>query len=183
MSVKRWAYLVFLVLASGGFVVDRVLLGEPESAVAEPVAGGDSGPGDRPVAPRRPAPPRRPEQVAALDSSLDWLEGLSATSIARDLFAAPATLGLGGGPGLMGGADAGLTPAEEFASRHQLQATYMDEEQRLAVVDGRILRVGMVFDGFRLVRVGSRDAQFERQDERVMLVIPAPLELGAAGSP
>lgn len=175
MSVKRWIYAGFLVVASSAFIVDRFILGEPQAAAAEPVSASAA----QPPAPRRRAAPVRPaDKDESVDPSLSWLEALTTTSITRDLFAPLSSRGAGGRLSPLKAPDPGPTSVELFASAHTLQATYVDSNRRFAVVDGRILAVGSVFDGFRLARVGARDAEFERDQEKALLVIPAPLQVG-----
>ena len=63
---------------------------------------------------------------------------------------------------------------EDFADQHRLEAVV--PTQQLAMVDGRILKVGQKLAGFTLVAVEARSTVFQKENVRVRLSMD-----GAAG--
>ena len=178
MSTKRLVYLVLLVLCCGAFVVDRLFLGEPDSASAESVVPG--------AAVKRTPRTVKPASVKttpdARDPSLTWLAKLENRPLTRDVFA----------PSLemlsryeqqreseaQSASDVPQPGSPElFKEDHELQATLVFPEGSLAVIDGRVLKIGEVIEGFRLVAVHHRRASFQRMGEhdapRVEMAAPA----------
>jgi len=176
---KKTIYLALVVLAGGGFLIDRLFLGEPASADAEETP---SAPPNR-AKPRRTHPSRTPEtspQVA--DRSLSWLERLSDPPLVRNVFSPSSSMlrhyqKLRQEAKLKEEEDAGPQPGspEAFEASHVLQATFVSEGTRLAVVDGKVLRLGRVLDGYRLSGIDSQQATFRRGRDRVTLSIPMPV--------
>jgi hypothetical protein len=78
----------------------------------------------------------------------------------------------------------------QFAARHHLNGVLASGEHNSggggghALVDGKIIAVGQIVDGFRLVSVSHRSAAFESADGRVVLEMDhAPAAPFAAANP
>jgi hypothetical protein len=80
----------------------------------------------------------------------------------------------------------------QFAARHHLNGVLASSGERSssgghALVDGKIIAVGQLVDGFRLVSVSHRSAAFESADGRVVLEMDhsaaAPVPPVAAANP
>lgn len=181
MNRKRWIYAGLLVVAAGAFAVDRLFLGEPKAAEAEPIG------------PRRPRPqPTASGKTVAgkpmvSDPSLIWLEQLTERRAARDVFS-PSTDWLASEKKASAKereAQLGPQPgsAEAFLAGHHLQATSVMPRGGMAVVDAKCLNVGETLDGFKLVRVWPERAVFRRSRETVTLTLPTPPEGSGPRSP
>ncbi len=68
--------------------------------------------------------------------------------------------------------------AGKFKASHQLRAVMSrrDAESRIALIDGRPMRVGEVLEGYTLVAVGARSAVFESGADRIVLSLPGTPE-------
>ena len=175
MGRKKLIYLGLLVSAGGAFIVDRLFLGEPETAAAAP---------SRPVkTTRKPAPRKRPPKEKpppAADPSLTWLNQLGEQQGQRDVFV-PSVDMLKYYKALRdpadeeekeGGPDA--TSPEAFEREHELQATCVSPDALMAVIDGKVRRLGEKIDGYRLTKIEAYRAEFRRGRDRVSLIIPVP---------
>jgi hypothetical protein len=184
MTKRRWTLLIVAVLAGGGFLVDRIFLGEPEAAQAKPVTNKPAKTKTKTTTTAKP-PTATP---VANDPSLAYLEKLADPRPGRDVFApAPAWI--------QAQKDAveqkrvrseekqGPKPGspEAFEVAHKLQATTVMEGGGLAVVDGQCLSVGDVLEDFQLTRVTAGEAEFRRGHEYALLKLP--MGPGAKKSP
>lgn len=177
MNRKRMIYVGVLALAVIAFVVDRVFLGEPESAYAdEPL----------PVVTKaktsQTAKQESAEPIDVIDPTLDRLAQLPEATPVRDVFSLS-------GPFLARQqklqAEAAkvaeeqsapkVDPAEEFAKSHSLQSTMVGKNMSMAVIDGKVVRKGETFDGFRLVHIDAYEVKFvhEASDAAVELTLPS----------
>jgi len=62
--------------------------------------------------------------------------------------------------------------AEPFDTRHTLDAVMMLAGEAVAIVDGRTLRPGNLYDGYVLRRIGEDSVTFERDGQTVRLRLP-----------
>jgi hypothetical protein len=106
----------------------------------------------------------------------------------RDLFARhhPNAGGSGSPDGAAG--DGGEPdPVAGFLRTHELQATFQDGRDVVALINRQVVRTGQVVDGFELVKVEPFRAIFRHQDLEAVLdlhVQPAgPKTPGRAASP
>ncbi|MFO8012812.1 MAG: hypothetical protein R6X20_05835 [Phycisphaerae bacterium] len=61
------------------------------------------------------------------------------------------------------------SPAEQFAEQHTLTSVILTTGGGSAVIDGKVVPVGQVLDGFRLTRLTRSSAVFEADGEEVEL--------------
>jgi len=178
MNRKLYVYLGLSLVSGGSFLVDRLFFGEPERAAAEPVAS---------VVEHKEVrlPQGHPVPVTvSTDPSLDWLSHLTTKSTARDLFSpTPDMLAhyqmLQSDATPAAGTDQtpGAGTAEAFLTNYELQATFIGPYKHLAVINGRIRRLGSIIDGFTMTRVEPRRAEFRRGSDRLELEISDPFQI------
>jgi len=175
---KKLIYLGLLFVTGGVFLVDRLFLDEPETATAQtapvPAAGSE---------PPRPRQAAQTESQEAPDPSLnrlDELDELDDVPAPRDVFS-PSV------PMLMHykllqdadgerGEQTGPKPGspEAFEEQYELQGTFVSQGALLAVVNGRVLRLGDTVDGLRLAKIEPYRVEFRRGRHRVSLSMPMP---------
>ena len=63
-------------------------------------------------------------------------------------------------------------PAVEFQRTHMLTAVMKGPEGGMAIVNGRLYKPGQFVDGFKLTKVGLREARFWGQGKGVTLKLP-----------
>jgi len=61
------------------------------------------------------------------------------------------------------------SPATQFAQRHTLTSVILTSRGGSAVIDGKVVPMGQVLDGFRLTRLTRQSAVFEAAGEEVEL--------------
>ena len=59
----------------------------------------------------------------------------------------------------------------DFGRRHQLNAIVTSDGGGGVFIDDKFVRMGQVFDGFRLVKLGYRTAVFENNDVKAVLTL------------
>lgn len=178
---RRFIYLGLLAVTGAWFVIDRLTGGEPERAAAE----------TRPVS-RMPGKshPASLEQKASptADGALLWLNELQDVQTDRDAFS-PTMLMLQHYQMLQQAEEeqardhrSGPEPGspEDFTQRHTLDGTFISEGTLLAVIDGKVRRLGDRIEGYRLTRIESYRAELRRGRDRVVLAIEMPMGLEAA---
>jgi hypothetical protein len=62
--------------------------------------------------------------------------------------------------------------AEPFDQRHRLDAVMAVAGEAVAIVDGRTLRPGDLYDGYVLRQISDDSVTFEREGDRVQLLLP-----------
>jgi hypothetical protein len=68
--------------------------------------------------------------------------------------------------------ESGPTPADNFRRTHRLIGVVVSGDRTCAVVDGgRIIQLGQMLDGFRLIQVQHRAATFASGSQRVTLTL------------
>ena len=176
MNTKRWIYVGVLALAAIAFVVDRVFLGEPESASAdEPL----------PLATKAKVardPLTEPEEpVGPIDPTLDRLEQLPEAVPERDVFslsgaflARQKELEEEAAKATEAQEIQKIDPAETFAKQHTLQTTLLGPDLSMAMIDGKVVRVGDTLDGFRLVQINSYRVKFRHGVSGAVVVLSLP---------
>ena len=162
---------VVLVLVAGVLVVDRVFLASEGHSPQRASAEAAPQPTNRPPVDVPPAPsmPPAPAQGDGLADRLEALAESRELDLAemRDAFALSrswAQKGLGSG-----GADARLSPAEQFTRDYKLKAVMVAGRKGAAQVNGVCVTVGQSIGAFRLVGVTERSAVFASGDQRVVL--------------
>lgn len=174
MTKKRWILLIVAVLAGGGFLVDRVFLGEPAAAQAKTVSKPSKSKPKATTTTKEPA-----ATPVANDPSLAYLEKLADPRPGRDVFAPSPSW-------IQAQKDAveqkrvrseekqGPRPGspEAFELAHKLKATTVMENGGLAVVNGQCLSVGDMLEDFQLTRVTAGEAEFRRGHEYAVLRLP-----------
>lgn len=182
MNRKTLTY-ASLAVAAAAFLVDRIFLGEPTAVQADvPVVESTTSAaptnGNRSATERRAAQPPGPPAPSAMT----YLSRLpDAPDVPRDAFVPSAALlqhyhrieeatrqekqgqdsNAPGSPRL-------------FVDTHRLQATFIGTEGMMAIVDGRIVRVGDEMDGFKIVRITADTAEFQREGHAAILRLPLP---------
>lgn len=177
-SRERNVLIAVLGVAGVGLLIDRVVIGsdmtcpaessagvvedimaDPASLLIVPDRGGDTaGPGVGPAE----SLAQRLREVAGKSASGDG-------SAPRDAFApGPSWAPVGVEP--RAGNDAELA-AETFKQDHKLEAVLVTGEQRYAVVNGQTIYVGQTLQGYRLVSVQERSAEFRAGGVTVLLGI------------
>jgi len=175
-------------LACAAFIIDRACDSGPDQAAAANAPAGkktSKAPGRSPASPgpRNTAPPSTEPD----DPAVKALARLPDLPEARDLFATADFTAQQQAFAGNAADDAPADPAVEFAVSHSLQATLQDGSDRVALVDGRILRPGQTLDGFRLLRVDPYRAIFRFRDVETPLLLKTdtkgPEKAGSPKSP
>jgi len=176
LSRSRKIVLAILAVASTALLVDRLVLapsasGPKHARAAATADGSTTGTG----AASSPAPPTAPGAMAG-PRLADRLQ-----TIAEDADLDPATLRDGFIPAKTWleeliepppeheSAEPQASPATQFAQRHTLTSVILTSRGGSAVIDGKVVPVGQVLDGFRLVRLTRQSAVFEAGGEEVEL--------------
>jgi len=176
MSRKRCIYVGVLALALIAFIVDRAFLAEPESAYAEeplPTASKAKVTHDTVTDTAEP--------VGEIDPTLDRLEQLPESVPGRDVFslsgaflARQKKLEEEAAKAAEAAEAPKINPAQTFAETHSLQTTMVSENLSMAVVDGKVVRVGDVLDGFRLVQINSYQVRFQHGTSGAVVELTLP---------
>lgn len=179
LSKQRKAAIGILGLALGVLALDRTMLAPDGASAAMPAAepsadAGASAPAKSENlsvvtgATKRAAKPGVSERLSKSVNSPKW----TPEEVLGSLRTSP-TWAVGGGSAGDGGND----PVASFKSTHHLKAVMGargSDEQRIALIDGKPMRVGDTLDGMRLVSVGARSTVFEAGSVRVILSLPEP---------
>jgi len=167
---RKRIYLLIMVLAGVGLAVDRFILSEPLSGPVEAVA----------------AMPRvesssivSRETGVPIDSSIpelpfpEKLQSFAPKQILRDVFSPPGEqkqVVETGEPSRIGegstraGDDAQRANASTFASHHAISGVLTKGDTRIAIVDGKWLRVGDRLNGCTLTDIIGNSARFSCSD-------------------
>lgn len=167
LSTSHKVYVAILAIAVAAFVGDRLLRdsGSTPPGPAQAKAGPPPGGAVRPPAPPAAPSPGRPSLADRLEALEDDPD-LDPTSI-RDAFV-PADAWLAelkvpepdtSEPSL----------AEKFAASHEVTAVLLAGSGGCAVVNGKVVQIGQVLDGFELVGLARERATFQVGQERVEL--------------
>lgn len=176
MNTKRMIYVGALVLAGIAFLVDRVFLGEPESAYAD---AAQSSAQKKKVALDTSLDSEQP--VTEIDPTLDRLEQLPEAVPGRDVFSLSGAF-LARQKKLEDEAAKAaeaeevpkVDPAEVFAQQHTLQTTMVSQNMSMAVIDGKVVRIGDTVDEFRLVQIDSYQVKFKHVVSGSVVVLSLP---------
>jgi hypothetical protein len=175
---KRQVYLVVMVLGAVALFVDRCLL---PASVSEP----------QPVSALPPRTPRRPAQAAATPMAKEGLAELSVPELPfprnlpvwdaavplRDIFSPD-----GAEPdkprrsGRDDNQEQGNCAA--FVKQHHLDAVFVQSSLRIAVIDGRWVRVGEDVAGCTLLDADGNKVRFRCRDGEVALTVIPFVENG-----
>lgn len=181
MPPSRLILLAVMVLSAAGFLIDRVFLGEPSAATAEVQPLAPSGPSSS-GHPAKRTEPATVETATTDDPSLTWLNRLEdAPDMPRNVFV-PSDELLDFLDIRKASEDASAASQEmendpaRFEATHTLQATFLSNEKLMAMIDGKVVRVGSVLDGYTIVRIGSRHVECRRNGRQAILrmELPAP---------
>lgn len=172
---KKFIYLGLLFVTGGAFLVDRLFLDEPETATAQTAPAPAAG-----SAPPRPRQAAQTESQEAADPSLNRLDELDEVPAPRDVFSPSVPMLMhykllqdaDGEQGEQTGSKPGSP--EAFEEQYELQGTFVSQGALLAVVNGRVLRLGDTVDGLRLAKIEPYRAEFRRGRHRVSLSMPMP---------
>lgn len=176
MNNKRWIYVGTLALAVIGFVVDQVFLAEPENAsAAEPLQL------VKKTAVASNTPSATEEPGGEVDPTLDRLEQLPEAVPGRDVFSLSGAfldrqkkLEEEAAQAAKAAEIPKVDPTETFAEQHTLQTTMVSRNLSLAVIDGKMVRVGDTLDGFRLVQIDSYRVKFQHNLSGSTVVLSLP---------
>ena len=168
--------LVVVLAAAGlGLTFDRVIIGTDVTSPAESSAGVLGLQPDAASLLIQPVPPVKPSGGPA-PSLADRLiiataDHADKASVERDAFSIPPQWrAMDRAPGLAAGTRVIETP-ESFQRQNRLDAVMVTGDQRCAVVNGQTLYIGQALQGYRLVAVHERTAEFEAGSFRVLLGI------------
>lgn len=188
-SRERNILIAVLSLAGLGLMIDRAVIGSDVTGPAESSAGVmDSltpDPASLLIAPDQADHATRANATAqpaeSLAQRLRQIADAPSSSpddtlAVRDAFQ-PAPSWAAPDPGPDGGDTAALA-AEAFKRDHKLDAVLVTGDRRYAVVNGRTIYVGQTVQGYRLLAVRERSAEFQADGVHVSLSI-----LGADPSP
>lgn len=177
MQSKRIILIAVMILSALGFVIDRVFYSRPASASAEETSP------DGPAAPSPLPSPKDPgvttiDTATTDDPSLAWLNQIEdAPETPRDIFAPSADLIAfldaqkpepGSGNALIGDAEA-ENDAARFEAEHTLQATFLSDRKMMAVIDGKVVRIGSIVDGYTIALIESDRVICLLDDKRAVL--------------
>jgi hypothetical protein len=175
MALNKRQRMSMGVLAIGlmALVVDRMYV-LPKSAPAQPAAGSDdytvTATSERAMAPPPLSAPAGLTATSKLEAA--WSGKNLRLDESRDLFSLPPSWPRARGP------EKRTTPTAAaetvFAARHKLEAITMDLEGERALVDDKLLRLGDILEGFQLIAIDRESATFERDGQRVRLVLAKP---------
>jgi hypothetical protein len=179
---KQRAYLAAIGMGVAALAVDKLVLEHPAAAPAEAAANVDA------------AGPRRPVHAATIVAGgeipeLPFPRNLPAydgSTLARDPFLPS---GLAADPGGELPSDNGqpADPKTErlgrvaFSLRYRLNGVLVHQSLRIAIVEGRWLRIGETLSGCRLVLIGENEARFECFDGEAVLTVINPGRLPGGG--
>jgi len=178
---KKRIYGAVLLVGLGALLVDRVFLTPPASAVASGGAAAE-GVADASAYPESAADgPAVSVCAAPFPRGLPEGEGQGPPRDAFVLTAAArrAMLGIEAGDAEFFGPAGRTKPqrgmtALEFQSAHGLSAVMSGPAARVAIVDGRWLRVGDVLDGCKLLAITGQSAVFACPNGKVVLSVSLP---------
>lgn len=161
---KNSIYAAVLGLGGAGLIIDRLVIGHAPSAAA--ADGGEAA---------------AVEELGAANPTDDWVLPEVPFPTALSPFEASA---VGRNPFMPPGAEAQgpkandpketqepqESTAQSFPGRHLLEAIYISEDQRLVVLDGRIMRIGdLTQENCRLVEIDPTRVRFQCPDGEVEL--------------
>jgi hypothetical protein len=180
MPTRRVILLAVMILSASGFLIDRVFFGEPAAASADPSAPDSRAP--------FPAPsktdPTASEASATVDPSLDWLNTLEAsTETPRNMFTPSDELltyldarrSQEDGAAQEQASENDPHAPARFEAAHTLQATFLGDEKMMAMIDGKVVRVGSVLDGYTIAHIESHQVECLRDGKRAILRMEMPL--------
>jgi len=171
---KNKIYLMVLGLAGLALLVDRVFLSGDDGTPQSASAGDLALPRANSLAPAEEHAEAAPIPELPFPRAVERFAGKATT---RDVFAPPAL------PGRAEAEDAPENQAEHarhpasadavgraaFADRYRVTAIVHDEGLKIAVIDGRWLRLGATLDGCELIRIERRSAHFKCYDGEAIL--------------
>lgn len=169
---ERNILIAVLIVAGLGLAIDRVILDSNVTSPAESSAGVVDGfsldPESlliQPSAAPQPMLDPGPSFADRLRLAID--DGAVRNPAERDAFALP--LSWQPKAELTGSGNAQSLAAEAFKRQNNLEAVLTSGEKDCAVVNGQTLYLGDSLQGYRLVAVHARSAEFESNGVRVML--------------
>jgi hypothetical protein len=166
LSKSKVISLAALGLAVAAMLVDRLVVG-PDAAAPK---SAEATIASRPAAPAAPAAPATTVPASAPIRLADRLKVLAeAPNLdplhARDAFVPPESwLAQPKTPETAAAAPA-ADPAEKFIHEHKLTSVLTAGDGGIAMVNGKVLRVGQEVDGFKLVRLEPGCAVFRGGDD------------------
>jgi hypothetical protein len=101
-----------------------------------------------------------------------WLDAADPVKVAAAAAAAPATPAKPAAAAPRKPAVKKVDHAALFRSGHALTAVMKKQDGGMAIVDGKLVALGQIVDGFKLTRVGLADATFTGKGTTVTLRIP-----------
>ena len=170
MALNKRQKMSMGVLAIGlvALLVDRMYI-LPESAPAGQAAPADeytvTATSDRAVVPPPVSAPPDLTVAAKLDAA--WSDNNTHSDDPRDLFALPSSW-----PTARRSEEAPrptVTAWRKFATGHRLEAITMDPQGKRALIDDKLLRLGEMLEGYRLVAIDTESVTFERDGQRIQL--------------
>lgn len=178
MTNKTRIYIAVVVLGLGALIVDRCFLGAtaPQTIAADEIDAEESE-----TSAAAPVPPRRPARAAtATKISVPELHfprnlpALDADGNIRDLFLRPGRPVESkpqnqGGPAESEKKTAPAIGREAFFAAHRVDGVFVQESLRIAVVDGRWMRIGDELDQCTLVAIKGDAATFQCHDGDTVL--------------
>lgn len=179
MPPSRLILMVVMALSAAGLLLDRLFLREPTAAKAEeqpltPSAASLSGQS------AKSAEPARGETATTDDPSLSWLNRLEDTpEMPRDIFTPSEELLeflaiQASGKDASAEAQKDENDPARFEATHTLQATFLSDDRMMAMIDGKVVRVGSVLDGYTVVRIASRHVECMRDGRQAILRMELP---------
>ncbi len=182
---KRRVYAAMMILGAIAMVVDRVALSGADAVAPDPTRKNhqpEAGVNRLTAAAAPPTTSQPPANLPIPEVPFPrGVEDYASAMPVRDLFARVSVAGSTGGAspdkddthaGLPGRASA-LSSAV-FSARRRLHAVIMLQRLRIAVVDGKWVRVGQVIDGCELRSLSGNQARFICHDGDAILIVDAP---------
>lgn len=176
MDRKRMIYIGLAVMSGGGLLIDRLFLSEPESASAE-MTNSSLLQQKRLAAQNK----LKTNPDTKTDPSLAWLNKLDESQYPRNVFT-PSTAMLAHYKQLEQASEdqkakqRGPQPGspEAFRAEHKLQCTSIGKGAALAIINGKMLRVGDKIDGYRIKSIKPYRVELSRKRDKVILSLPVP---------
>jgi hypothetical protein len=157
-----------LAIGLAALVVDRMYV-LPQSAPAGQATAADeytvTATSDRAVVPPPASAP--PDLTVAAKLEAAWSDNDLRSDGPRDLFSLPSSWPRNRGSEKPPRPT--MTAEMIFATSHKLEAITMDPQGKRALIDDKLLRLGEMLEGFRLVAIDTESVTFERDEQRIQL--------------
>lgn len=182
MALSKERKLLLGALGSAGLILvaDQVLLGPPQGANASQVAPAQPAqPTQTPTTQAPMAAERETAEMSRASGELvaSWNEQLSEArpdSTDEAEISDPFSSAEQYAPD-----PSGVISPQEFRQGHKLTAVMTGGDIGVAMINGKPVRINQIVEGYRLISVDSRSAEFRAGDQTVRLILPQQIGGGS----